>query len=68
MHKICILYMRSKEAIKKAQQKYDSKYGTLKARIPRDEIDEIKKYVDNKGETMNSFIHRLIKEEMKRNP
>lgn len=60
--------MRSKEAIKKAQQKYDSKFGTIKARIPRDEVDDIKQYIDSKGETMNGFIYRLIKEEMKRNP
>lgn len=60
--------MRSKEAIKRAQQKYNSKFATIRTYIPRDEIDDIKQYVDSKGETMNAFVHRLIKEEMKRNP
>ena len=60
--------MRSKTAIKQAQQKYDAKFGTLKARNPRNEIEDIKQYVTGKGETMNGFIYRLIKEEMKRNP
>lgn len=68
MHKIYRRYMSSEQAIKRAQKKYESKFSSIKLRIPRDEMDEIRKYVADKGETMNAFVHRLIKEEMKRNP
>ena len=49
-------------------RRYNDKFATVKTRIPRDEIEEIKSYVASKGETMNGFIYRLIKEEMKKNP
>ena len=60
--------MSSEQAIKRAQKKYESKFSSIKLRIPRDEMSEIRTYVSNKGETMNGFIYRLIKEEIKRNP
>ena len=60
--------MSTKEALKRAHEKYEEKNATIKARIPREEIDEIRAYVAEKGETMNGFIYRLIKEEMKKNP
>lgn len=60
--------MRSEEAIKRAHQKYEKKFATIKARIPSDEIDDIRAYIKKKGESANEFIIRLIKEEMKRNP
>lgn len=60
--------MSTQEARKRAMRRYDDKFATVKTRIPRDEIEEIKSYVASKGETMNGFIYRLIKEEMKKNP
>lgn len=58
--------MSSKEAIKRAQKKYEAKFGTMKLRIPHEEMDKIRKYTADKGETMNSYINRLIKEDMER--
>lgn len=60
--------MSTKEARKRAMRRYNDKFATVKTRIPCEEIEDIKAYVASKGETMNGFIYRLIKEEMKRNP
>lgn len=60
--------MSTQEARKRAMRRYDDKFATVKTRIPRGEIEEIKSYVASKGETMNGFIYRLIKEEMNKNP
>lgn len=60
--------MSTQEARKRAMRRYNDKFATIKTRIPREEIDKIKSYVSFKGETMNGFIYRLIKEEIRRNP
>lgn len=57
----------------KAQQKAVSKYmkanyDEIKLRVPKGERDRIKAYAEAHGEFVNSFICRIIREEMERNP
>ena len=53
----------------KAQQKAVSKYmkanyDEIKIRIPKGEKEKIQYYVQERGESMNSFIYKAIKEAM----
>lgn len=59
-------------AISKAQQKATAKYvkqnyDEIKVRVKSGEKEMIKQHADSRGETVNGFINRAIKEAMERN-
>ena len=58
-------------AISKAQQKATAKYvkqnyDEIKVRVKSGEKEMIKQHADRRGETVNGFINRAIKEAMER--
>ncbi len=58
-------------AISKAQQKATAKYvkqnyDEIKVRVKSGEKEMIKQHADSRGETVNGFINRAIKEAMER--
>lgn len=52
------------EAQKKGNKKYLSKFDDIKIRIPSGQREQIKKYAEEKGKSLNQFIVDLIKEDM----
>ncbi|MBE6843229.1 MAG: Arc family DNA-binding protein [Ruminococcus sp.] len=53
------------EANKKAVKKYCEKaYDELKIRVYKGQKEQIKKYAESKGLSVNSFINQLISKEM----
>ena len=58
-------------AISKAQQKATAKYvkqnyDEIKVRVKSGDKEMIKQHADSRGETVNGFINRAIKEAMER--
>ena len=63
--------MEVKMPISKAQQKavtkyVKSKYDRFGLTMPKGRLDEIKAHADSKGESVNGFVNRAIKETMER--
>lgn len=52
------------EARARANKKYMEKYVEVKIRMEAEERDKIKAYAESKGESVNSYIKRLIEEDM----
>lgn len=57
--------------VSKSQQKAVAKYmknnyDELKVRVPKGDKDRIKSHADSKGESLNGFINRAIKETIDR--
>ena len=52
------------EAQKKAIKNYLDKQDEIRIRLPKGEKEVIKKYAQDNGESMNSFIIRAIKAAM----
>lgn len=51
----------------KAVAKYNAKsYDELKVRVPKGDKDRIKSHADSRGESLNGFIKRAIKETIDR--
>lgn len=46
-------------------KKYLEKFDEIKLRIPKGKKDKIKAHALSKGESVNSYINRLIEEDMK---
>lgn len=55
------------EQRKKSNEKYLATLDEIKVRVPKGEKEIIKIYAESKGESLNSFICRLIREEMHKN-
>lgn len=56
--------------VTKAQQKATAKYlknnyDDVKVRFRKGQRDQIKAYAESKGESLNSYINRLIAEDMR---
>ena len=49
-----------------ATNKYRSKFDVVQIRVPKGDRDKIAKHAEKRGESMNAFINRAIKETMKR--
>ena len=45
-------------------KRYLSKFDDIKVRVPKGDRDKIKAFAEANGETLNSFIVRLIQEAM----
>ncbi len=59
--------MPASKAQQRAVAKYMKKnYDELKVRVIKGRKDEIKAHVDKRGESLNAFINRAIRETMKR--
>lgn len=59
--------MSISESQRKAVAKYNAKsYDELKVRVPKGDKDKIKSHADNKGESLNGFINRAIRETIDR--
>lgn len=43
-----------------------TKYEDLRVRVPKGKKDIIKKFVESKGDTLNSFVNKAIDEKMER--
>lgn len=55
------------QATNKAVQKYNKKaYDDLRIRVKKGEGDKIKAHAQSKGESLNSFVTRAIKEAIER--
>lgn len=55
------------KAQQKAVQKYvKNNYDRIVLTVPKGERDKIKEYAESKGESMNGFIVRAIREAMQR--
>ena len=54
------------EAQKKAQQKYMDKFSVARVRMERERYDLVQAHAESKGESVNGFINRAIKETMER--
>lgn len=58
--------MATSKAQVKATAKYKEKaYKRIPLDVRIEEYEELKKYVNEKGETINGFIRRIIKENIK---
>lgn len=54
------------EARKKANQKYNEKsYDQIKVLVKKGEREKIKKFAEERGKSLNSYINDLIKNDMK---
>lgn len=54
------------DARKKANKKYiETKCDDITLRVPKGRKEEIKKVAESKGESINSYINRLIEEDLK---
>ena len=53
-------------AQKKAQQKYMDRFAVARVRMERDKYEQVQAHADSKGESVNSFINRIIDEAMQR--
>lgn len=51
----------------RANEKYDSKFDSIRIRVPAGEFDKIKAYAASKGESVNGLVNRLLKQEMESN-
>lgn len=59
--------MSVSKAQQKAVAKYEAKaYDKTLVRVPRGELDIIRAHADGKGESVNGFILRSIRETMER--
>ena len=59
--------MAASDAQKRATKKYlDEKLDRITVRVPKGERDEIHEHAKAKGESVNEFIRRAIKETMER--
>ncbi len=58
--------MAYNEVSKKATNKYRSKFDIVQVRLEQGERDKIAKHAKKRGESMNAFINRAIKETLKR--
>ena len=58
--------MAYNEISKKATNKYRSKFDIVQDRVEKGERDRIAKHAEKRGESMNAFINRAIKETLKR--
>lgn len=47
-------------------KKYLKNLDEIRVRVPKGERDKIKEYAESKGESMNGFIVRAIREAMQR--
>lgn len=57
--------MAISEARHRANEKWNAKaYDEIKVRVPKGDKDRIQAYVQERGETVNGFINRLIAEAM----
>ncbi|MDD6488222.1 MAG: hypothetical protein PUG48_00190 [Clostridia bacterium] len=58
---------KNSQAKIKANNKYTAKaYDELKVRVQKGDKDKIRLHADSKGESLNGFINRAIKETMDR--
>ncbi len=48
-----------------ATNKYRSKFDVIQIRVPKGDRDKIANQAKKRGESMNTFINRAIKEAMK---
>ena len=56
------------EAQKKAVAKYNAKnYEQLIIRVPKGDKEKIQVYAESKGESVNSYVNGLIREDMQKN-
>ena len=54
-------------ARKKANEKYiDNNYSSINIRAPKDEVEVLSKYCEERGITKAGFIRTAIKEKMER--
>lgn len=51
---------------KKYAKEYLGKFDEIKVRVPAGEKEKIKAHAISKGESLNSYIIRLIKEDMEK--
>lgn len=57
--------MPASKAQQKATNKYIKKaYDRLNIVVPKGERERIKEYATSKGESLNSYVYNLIKEDM----
>jgi hypothetical protein len=57
--------MAISEARHRANEKWNAKaYDEIKVRVPKGDKERIQAYVQERGETVNGFINRLIAEAM----
>lgn len=54
------------EARKRANQAYIDKQDEIKVRVPKGKKEEIKAHAESRGESVNGFVSRAIKETMER--
>lgn len=53
------------ESRRRANEKYvKNNYDEIKIRVSKGKKQEIKEYVESKGESINGYINRLIDEDM----
>lgn len=58
--------MSVSESQKRATRKYNSKkYDRIELKVPKGEKDLLKIHAEKHGESLNSFINRAIKNQMK---
>ena len=58
--------MAYNKTILKTNNKYRSKFEFIQIRVEQGERDKIAKHAEKRGESMNAFINRAIKETMKK--
>lgn len=52
------------EAEKRAHKKYDAQFDIIRFRVPKGQRDVIQKYAEERGESVNQMINRLLEKEM----
>lgn len=58
--------MATSDAQKKARDKWNAKYVELRLRVTKERKEEIQAHVASKGESLSSYLNRLIDEAMER--
>ncbi|MBO4867963.1 MAG: hypothetical protein J5582_15590 [Ruminococcus sp.] len=59
--------MALSEARKKANEKYNAKaYDQVKVLVKKGEREQLKAHADSRGESLNGFINRAIRETIER--
>ena len=66
MHALGEMTMAYNEVSKAATNKYRAKFSMIQIRVQQKERDRIAEHAASRGESMNAFIKRAVRETMER--
>ena len=66
MHALGEMTMAYNEVSKAATNKYRAKFSMIQIRVQQEERDRIAEHAASRGESMNAFIKRAVRETMER--